>query len=106
MSLRSPFTSPFGKREEADAAKQKFAAGQSDHLTIYKGYLGWKALVPKGYKSEIEFCRASYLSRTGLLQMEDLKREFLSLLYNIGFVDDEAVDSSSPSMNRYEVASG
>ena len=39
LSFRSPFVAPFEKREEADKARKKFAAGnRSDHLTLLKAY--------------------------------------------------------------------
>lgn len=38
LNYRSPFVSPFGKREEAMEKKKKFACAQSDHLTILRGY--------------------------------------------------------------------
>ena len=36
LSHRSPFLSPFDKREQADAAKRAFSSGGSDHLTVLR----------------------------------------------------------------------
>lgn len=36
LSSKSPFLSPFKKREEAHAKKMKWFAGHSDHLTLLK----------------------------------------------------------------------
>lgn len=38
LSNKSPFLSPFGRREEAENAKRRFAKCNSDHLTILNAY--------------------------------------------------------------------
>lgn len=38
LSFKSPFLSPFGKREEADKKKKSFAVGYSDHITVLMAY--------------------------------------------------------------------
>ncbi|XP_015679739.1 ATP-dependent RNA helicase DHX29, partial [Protobothrops mucrosquamatus] len=40
MTEKSPFTTPIGRKDEADLAKSFLALANSDHLTIYKAYLG------------------------------------------------------------------
>lgn len=40
VSGKSPFAVPMGLREQADAAKQSLATANSDHITLYKAYLG------------------------------------------------------------------
>lgn len=40
MTEKSPFTTPIGRKEEADLAKSALAVADSDHLTIYNAYLG------------------------------------------------------------------
>lgn len=40
MTEKSPFTTPIGRKEEADLAKAALAVADSDHLTVYKAYLG------------------------------------------------------------------
>lgn len=41
MTEKSPFTTPIGRKDEADLAKSSIALAVSDHLTIYNAYLGW-----------------------------------------------------------------
>jgi hypothetical protein len=42
MAFRSPFLSPFDKREEADKVKKDVSNGNmSDHLTLLTAYNGW-----------------------------------------------------------------
>jgi ATP-dependent RNA helicase DHX57 len=38
LSYRSPFISPFDKRDEAKKKKLEFAARNSDHLTVLRAY--------------------------------------------------------------------
>ena len=38
LSYRSPFSSPFGKRDEAQEKKMQFAVRNSDHLTSLRAY--------------------------------------------------------------------
>jgi ATP-dependent RNA helicase DHX57 len=38
LSHKSPFVSPFSKRDEADKKKKQFAIGFSDHLTVLNAY--------------------------------------------------------------------
>ena len=38
MAAKSPFVSPFGKRDMADKKKLEMAIGTSDHLTMWNAY--------------------------------------------------------------------
>jgi HrpA-like RNA helicase len=87
MSARSPFVSPFDKRDQADAARKEFAAEGSDHLTILNAFTQWKDLKrQKGEREVRSFLTDSFLSRLTLQQMEDLRKQFASLLTEIGFL--------------------
>ncbi|XP_068952606.1 ATP-dependent RNA helicase DHX29 isoform X2 [Petaurus breviceps papuanus] len=71
MTEKSPFTTPIGRKDEADLAKSTLALANSDHLTIYSAYLGWKkARQEGGYRSEMAYCRRNFLNRTALLTLE------------------------------------
>jgi ATP-dependent RNA helicase DHX57 len=87
MSSRSPFVSPFDKRDQADAARKEFAAEGSDHLTILNAFSQWKDLKrQKGDRDVRSFLTDSFLSRLTLQQMEDLRKQFAGLLTEIGFL--------------------
>ena len=53
---------PLQRREEADAAKRRFASGQSDHLTAVRAYNEWDA---RAGEDKFVFCRENFL---GILQ--------------------------------------
>ncbi|XP_036135386.1 ATP-dependent RNA helicase DHX29 isoform X1 [Molossus molossus] len=91
MTEKSPFTTPIGRKEEADLAKSALAVADSDHLTIYNAYLGWKkARQEGGYRSETAYCRRNFLSQTSLLTLEDVKQELIKLVKAAGFSSSTA----------------
>ena len=69
---------------------------------MYKGYVLWREFYDKviikkgggvdGWRIIREFCEENFLSLQNLLMIEDIKKQFLGLLVNIGFVQ---VDESS-----------
>jgi HrpA-like RNA helicase len=99
MSARSPFVSPFGKRDLADAARKEFATEGSDHLTILNAFTQWKDLrrAKMGNRAIQSFLSDSYLSSLTLSQMEVLRKQFANLLKGIGFLPDGFSSEKSES---------
>ncbi|XP_027490850.1 ATP-dependent RNA helicase DHX29 isoform X4 [Corapipo altera] len=86
MTEKSPFTTPIGRKDEADLAKSSLAMAVSDHITIYNAYLGWKrARQEGGYRAEMTYCRKYFLNRTSLLTLEDVKQELIRVVRAAGF---------------------
>ncbi|KAK2521146.1 Dhx29 [Columba guinea] len=86
MTEKSPFTTPIGRKDEADLAKSSLAMAVSDHITIYNAYLGWKkARQEGGYRGEMTYCRRNFLNRTSLLTLEDVKQELIRVVRAAGF---------------------
>ncbi|XP_055555640.1 ATP-dependent RNA helicase DHX29 isoform X2 [Falco cherrug] len=86
MTEKSPFTTPIGRKDEADLAKSSLAVAVSDHITIYNAYLGWKrARQEGGYRAEMTYCRRNFLNRTSLLTVEDVKQELIRVVRAAGF---------------------
>nr|XP_028580810.1 putative ATP-dependent RNA helicase DHX57 [Podarcis muralis]XP_028580811.1 putative ATP-dependent RNA helicase DHX57 [Podarcis muralis] len=85
---KSPFVSPWDKREEAFKKKLEFAVGNSDYLALLQAYKGWRAASKEGYQASHTFCRQNFLSESALQQMASLKRQFTELLSDIGFVKE------------------
>ncbi|CAG8700996.1 11822_t:CDS:2, partial [Acaulospora morrowiae] len=88
LSYRGPFLTLFGKESESDAARNKFKYGDSDLLTMYSAYCQWKLTYEKHGSGRVlrEFCQTNFLNDQNLRMIEDMKKQFLSLLVNIGFV--------------------
>jgi hypothetical protein len=82
LSFRSPFLSPFDKRNEADAAKAQFKAGQSDHLTVLRAYKEYDA----AGAGRFQMARDCFLSVRTLQSIAQLKRQLLELLSEARFV--------------------
>ncbi|XP_053557253.1 ATP-dependent RNA helicase DHX29 [Bombina bombina] len=95
MTEKSPFTTPIGRKDEADLAKSAMAVSNSDHLTIYSAYMGWKMIRSEGYGSEMSYCRKNFLNRKALLTIEDVKQELIRLVRAAGF----ECPRSSPAPN-------
>jgi ATP-dependent RNA helicase DHX36 len=102
MSARSPFISPFEQREQADEARRKFSAeSSSDHLTILNAFDQWSELrrCKANNRTVQTFLKDNFLGRLTLFQMEDLRKQFRSLLVDIGFLsrDFRLKDMNHPS---------
>jgi len=87
LANRSPFMSPFDKREAADEAKKTFMnpASKSDHLTILNAYYEWKK-IKTDRSAERLFLHENFLSYTTLNNIEKMKKQFQGLLRDIGFI--------------------
>ncbi|PIO27879.1 hypothetical protein AB205_0180180 [Aquarana catesbeiana] len=72
MTEKSPFVTPIGRKDEADLAKSSMALANSDHLTIFSAYMGWKKIRAEEYGSEMSYCRKNFLNRKALLTIEVL----------------------------------
>lgn len=82
LSFRTPFLAPFDKRAEADAAKMRFKAGQSDHLTVLRAYREFD----QSGGARFQMARECFLSVRTLQSIAQLKRQLLELLSDARFV--------------------
>ncbi|KAF4090320.1 hypothetical protein AMELA_G00050480 [Ameiurus melas] len=87
LAFKSPFVSPWDKREEANERKLSFSLANSDHLAVLQAYKGWCTAAQNGSQAGYRYCRENFLSIRGL-QATCLKRQFAELLSDIGFVKD------------------
>ncbi|XP_015273563.1 PREDICTED: putative ATP-dependent RNA helicase DHX57 [Gekko japonicus] len=87
-TYKTPFVSPWDKREEAFKKKLEFAIGNSDYLALLQAYKGWRLASKEGARTSYNFCRENFLSESVLLEMASLKRQFTELLSDIGFVKE------------------
>ncbi|XP_050768732.1 ATP-dependent RNA helicase DHX29 isoform X2 [Gymnogyps californianus] len=110
MTEKSPFTTPIGRKDEADLAKSSLAMAVSDHITIYNAYLGWKrARQEGGYRAEMTYCRRNFLNRTSLLTLEDVKQELIRVVRAAGFTAPTAQcgwdgNGATQSLSLHEIA--
>ncbi|KAF9931562.1 hypothetical protein FBU30_009947 [Linnemannia zychae] len=90
LSFKSPFVTPFGAEDEADAAKTRFKLADSDMLTWYNAYLGWRQAYQARPNGIYDYCRKNFLSHQNLSMIEDMKKQFLGFLVGTGFVKVDA----------------
>ncbi|XP_067011833.2 putative ATP-dependent RNA helicase DHX57 isoform X2 [Anabrus simplex] len=86
LSYKSPFVSPFSKRDLADSKKKEFATLNSDQLTVLKAYKMWLKHHSQNKYAAQNFAEESFLSWRTLITLADIKHQFLELLASIGFV--------------------
>lgn len=94
ITEKSPFFTPMNRKEEANLAKAALAVANSDHLTIYTAYLGWKNSQTDGLRGEMSYCRKHFLNRTALITIEDVKRELMKMMEQAGFWSSRSSSSS------------
>uniref|UniRef100_A0AAQ5Z5C9 RNA helicase n=1 Tax=Amphiprion ocellaris TaxID=80972 RepID=A0AAQ5Z5C9_AMPOC len=102
ITEKSPFSTPMNRKEEANLAKAALALSNSDHLTIYNAYLGWKNSQTEGQRTEMSYCRKHFLNRTALITIEDVKRELMKMMEQVGFWSSR---SSSSSRSKQQTSS-
>ncbi|KAL7848001.1 hypothetical protein AOLI_G00227190 [Acnodon oligacanthus] len=85
MSEKSPFSTPMSRREEANLARDTLGIANSDHLTIYNAYLGWKSARSEGTRVEMMYCRKHFLNRTSLITIENVKQDLIRMVEQTGF---------------------
>ncbi|XP_033733730.1 putative ATP-dependent RNA helicase DHX57 isoform X2 [Pecten maximus] len=88
LSFKSPFVTPFDKKDEATKKKVEFATGNSDHLTMVKAYQGWIDARKKSQYAEYNYCHDNFLSHRSLEMLASMKRQFVELLSDIGFLKE------------------
>ncbi|XP_061770530.1 putative ATP-dependent RNA helicase DHX57 [Nerophis ophidion] len=88
LAFKSPFVSPWDKREEANERKLDFAVAKSDHLALLQAYKGWCSAKAAGNSAGSRYCRENFLSSRVLQEIASLKRQFAELLSDIGFIKE------------------
>ncbi|XP_023205759.1 putative ATP-dependent RNA helicase DHX57 isoform X1 [Xiphophorus maculatus] len=88
LAFKSPFVSPWDKREEASEKKLGFAVANSDHLALLQAYKGWCCAAKSGNQAGFRYCRENFLSWRSLQEIASLKRQFAELLSDIGFIKE------------------
>ncbi|KAG0148747.1 hypothetical protein CROQUDRAFT_669777 [Cronartium quercuum f. sp. fusiforme G11] len=88
LNSKSPFLTPFGREQEAEAIKRSFKVENSDFLTICNVYNTWRDAYRHDHVHQ--FCRKNLLSLQNLMQIEELRIQFFGYLLDAGFIDLES----------------
>ncbi|XP_031433314.1 ATP-dependent RNA helicase DHX29 [Clupea harengus] len=109
ITEKSPFSTPMGRKEEANLAKAALAVANSDHLTMYKAYLGWRNACSEGTRTGMAYCRKYFLNHTALITIEDVKQDLMRMVKQAGFSPskprgERPQDKSEGPLSRREVS--
>ncbi|TCD67025.1 hypothetical protein EIP91_000645 [Steccherinum ochraceum] len=99
LNSKSPFLTPFGMAEEADRAKASFRVENSDFLTIHNAFSTWRNACANGVARKL--CKHYFLSHQNLLQIEELRQQYLGYLIDSGFVQVDRAFTRELSRSRF-----
>lgn len=120
LSSKSPFVSTMGSNSQKEVARMSFKkgnfsnfqfsdakpnyaknndAGDSDLLTVYNAYCGWKRARSTPGSNEYGYCRKNFLSSQTLLNIEDVKMQLVVSIADAGLLQLDSTQKSS--LNRY-----
>lgn len=102
LSSKSPFSAPFGQRNLADQARKAFRRADSDLLTVYNAYLGWKKIC-QTQTHDFQYCKKNFMSTQTLSNIEDLKGQLIVSLVDCGFL--QLTEDERRTLNRMRYAS-
>ncbi|KAJ3022122.1 hypothetical protein HKX48_006951 [Thoreauomyces humboldtii] len=86
MSSKSPFTSAMDAREDARAARERFASDKSDWLTDARAYHGWVEAGRRSRREARDFAEKNYMSYMTLSAISDLRSQYLQVLTSLSYV--------------------
>ncbi|KAF3912153.1 hypothetical protein ABW21_db0206155 [Orbilia brochopaga] len=101
LSSKSPWAQPLGKRQEAETARMAWKTGDSDLLTTYSAYCGWRKSVETQGRSEHEFCKKNYLNPRNLVAIEEIKTQLFVALADSGIMRLEPDERIRLNRARY-----
>ena len=100
LSIRSPFVSPQGKRDESKAARATFAQSQGDLIGDLRAYEEWVHIrTTSGGRDLRAWCDENYLSTHTLWDISSNRAQFLSSLRESGVVPSSALPMTYNSYN-------
>ena len=101
LAFRSPFFSPFDKRDEADAVKKSFdTESGSDHITLLKAYQGWEQSRSAGKAAERRYLSDNFLSGNTLRMIGQMKSQFQQQLREIGFYNRKEAEGANQNSDN------
>ncbi|KAF2838029.1 ATP-dependent RNA helicase-like protein A [Patellaria atrata CBS 101060] len=88
LTVRSPFLSPQGKRDAANAVRTSFSKGQGDLIADLRAYEQWSDLRSKGsFRCELrQWCDENFLSPQTLQDISSNRSQYLSSLKDAAFL--------------------
>ncbi|KAH9508703.1 ATP-dependent RNA helicase dhx29 [Bulinus truncatus] len=105
MTNKSPFVVPMSKKSEADTARQSLAVASSDHITLYKAYVGWCKSRQESKRAENMYIAKNFLKKPTLIEIENVKKDLIKLITSIGFGNETRSSSNKSYASLSDVLS-
>lgn len=88
LSSKPLFNAPFERRDEAAAARSKFAIGSSDILTDVNAYQQWadRRQTKEPHGAIRQWCEENFVSQSSLRDIANVRTDLLGYLSEMGFV--------------------
>jgi ATP-dependent RNA helicase DHX57 len=102
LTARSPFVSPPARRDEAKTARLAFApGGQGDLLCDLRAFELWTQKRAEGTPSSAlrQWCDTNFLSTQTLFDINTNRRQYMSSLQEIGFLNSTSSSSATADYN-------
>ncbi|KAI0785954.1 P-loop containing nucleoside triphosphate hydrolase protein [Abortiporus biennis] len=99
LNSKSPFLTPFGLAEQADLAKLSFRVENSDFLTIHNAFSTWRTACNNGVARKL--CKNYFLSHQNLMQIEELRQQYLGYLIDSNFIRADKALARELSRSRF-----
>lgn len=85
ISFKSPFYTPLGLENKVDNVKRELSLNsKSDHLLIHNVIRGYREAREDG--NDMNYCYKNFLSKSTVLQIENMKKQFAETLKNSRWV--------------------
>ncbi|XP_076061555.1 ATP-dependent RNA helicase Rhau [Oratosquilla oratoria] len=103
LSFKDPFIIPLGKERVVDEIKKKMSRGsRSDHLMLVNVFDGWETAVR--YREDRGYVWDNFLSSSVLNQLQNMRKQFMGLLYEHKFVKSKDPRSHVANRNSSNLA--
>ena len=99
FSHKDPFVIPLDKEQQVKRAKMSFSEELSDPLIYANALFQYEQIMKGNQRSLDSFCWDSFLSKSTLKFLVEMKKQFAEYLQKEGFIED--TNYTSTKYNRY-----
>ncbi|XP_064611599.1 ATP-dependent DNA/RNA helicase DHX36-like [Liolophura sinensis] len=98
LGFKDAFTIPLGKEKEADRRRKELSKdSKSDHILLINAFQGWERAKSRG--TDRQYCWDNFLSANTLRMLGDMKKQFMELLKDLGFVNSRSPKEETSNIN-------
>jgi len=101
LSVKSPFSSNINDSRQAAAAHRSLEHPTSDFLTVVNVWDAFRSASNISHTNAKKFCNQNFLNYSTLIEIGDMRRQFVDLLDQIGFVSKRKIQNSDVKVSQY-----